>query len=236
MYANNETGTVQPIAELARIARERGALFHTDAAQAVGKAALDVGALGVDLLTVAGHKLYAPKGVGALYVRAGVRLEPIVYGGGQEHGLRSGTENVAFAVALGAAAELATADLADGEPERLRALRDELHDRLGERLDGGAELNGHPTARLPNTADLSLAGARADERLAATPAVAAATGSACHAAVPDPSPVLTAMGIARERALSAIRFSLGRWSTQADVERAAALLGPVAAPLRGSAR
>jgi cysteine desulfurase len=126
---------------------------------------------------------------------------------GQECGRRSGTENVAFAV--GAAAE----------PERLRALRDEPHDRLEERLDGGVELNGHPTARLPNTANLSLAGARADERLAATRAVAAATGSACHAAVPDPSPVLMALGIARERALSAIRFSLGRWSTQVDVER-----------------
>jgi cysteine desulfurase len=236
MYANNETGTVQPVAELARVARERGVLFHSDAAQAVGKVPVDVDELGVDLLTVAGHKLYAPKGVGALYVRAGVGLEPVVYGGGQERGLRAGTENVAFAVALGAAADLAAADLARGEPDRIRALRDELHRRLAEHFRGGVLLNGHPVARLPNTANLSLAGARGDKRLAVTPAVAAATGSACHATVPDPSPVLTAMGIERERALSAIRFSLGRWSTRAEVERAAALLTDARAPAPESAR
>jgi cysteine desulfurase len=225
MFANNETGTLQPIAELARLAREHGVLFHTDAAQAIGKLPVDVTALDVDLLTIAGHKLYAPKGIGALYVRPGVRLEPAIYGGGQERGLRAGTENVAFAVALGAAAELAAADLARGEPDRMRALRDELYGRLADGVPGGVRLNGHPTDRLPNTLNVSLGGARGDERLAAASGIAAATGSACHADVPDPSPVLTAMGIAPERALSAIRLSLGRWSTPADIEQAAALLG-----------
>jgi cysteine desulfurase len=183
MLANNETGTLQPIAELARIAHEHGALVHTDAAQAVGKIPVDVDDLGVDLLTVVGHKMYAPKGVAALYVRTGVRLEPLIYGGGQERGVRAGTENVALAVALGAAADLAAADLTAGEPERLRDLRDELHRRLADQLPGPVELNGHPTQRLPNTANRSLTGYDGNTLLAAVASVAASTGSACHTGI-----------------------------------------------------
>jgi cysteine desulfurase len=224
MLANNETGTVQPIAELARVTRERGVLLHTDAAQAVGKVPVDVRDLGVDLLTMVGHKMYAPKGVAALYVRAGTRLEPLIHGGGQEHGRRAGTENVALAVALGTAADLAAADLAAGEPERQRRLRDDLHRRLGDRLPGAVVLNGHPTERLPNTANLALLPHRGDDTLAACPGVAAATGSACHTGTTQPSPVLTAMALPGERAHSAIRFSLGRWTTPDDIAHAASQL------------
>ncbi|MFL6072730.1 MAG: cysteine desulfurase family protein [Mycobacteriales bacterium] len=233
MYANNETGTVQPVAELARAAHRHGALFHTDAAQAAGKLPVDVTALGVDLLTVVGHKMYAPKGIAALYVREGVELEPVVYGGGQEGGLRAGTENVALAVALGAAAELAGAEADGGAHDRLRALRDRLHRRLADRLPGLVTLNGHPHRRLPNTLNLSIAGTRADALLASTPELAASTGSACHAGMTEPSPVLTAMGLPPDRALAAVRLSLGRWTTEADVDRAADLL---AGAVRGQLR
>jgi cysteine desulfurase len=231
MLANNETGTIQPIAELATIAHEHGALIHTDAAQAVGKIPVDVQDLGVDLLSMVGHKMYAPKGVAALYVRAGTRLEPLIHGGGQEHGLRAGTENVALTVALGVAADLAAADLATGEPERQRRLRDDLHHRLSDQLPGTVQLNGHPTDRLPNTANLALQPHRGDDTLAATPGVAAATGSACHAGDTKPSPVLTAMALPHERARCAIRLSLGRWTTPDDISRAASQLAAAVAGL-----
>lgn len=227
MYANNETGTVQPISELAKVAHERGALFHTDAAQAVGKVPLAVRQLDVDLLTIVGHKMYAPKGIGALYVRTGTRLEPVMYGGGQEHGLRAGTEPVALAVALGSAAELASAALASGEVERLKNVRDRLHDRLGELLPGRVQLNGHPTERLPTTANLAITGVTGEALLAASPEVAASTGSACHAGVAKPSPVLSAMGLT-ERARSSLRLSVGRWTTVTDVDRAASALANAA--------
>ena len=227
MHANNETGTVQPIRELAAIAHAHGALFHTDASQSVGKLPVSVRELGVDLLTVAGHKLYAPKGVGALYVRSGLRLEPTVGGGGQEGGVRGGTENVAFLAALGAAARIAAADLPTAA-RRQRALRDLLHRRLSERLPGRVTLNGHPTERLPNTLNVSIAGISGDQLLAATPGVAASTGSACHAGSTEPSPVLTAMGLAADRAGAAIRLSVGRWTTETDVETAAELLADAA--------
>jgi cysteine desulfurase len=220
MHANNETGTVQPIADLARIAHRHGALFHTDAAQSVGKIRTPVDELEVDLLTVAGHKLYAPKGIGALYVRAGVELEPVVYGGGQERGLRAGTESVALAVALGAAARMAGEDL-EASSGRLRRLRDLLDARLGELLPGRIHLNGHPTERLPNTLNVEIEGVRSDDLLAAASLVAASTGSACHAGGHEPSPVLLAMGVPAERALSALRLSLGRWTSEAEVEEAA---------------
>jgi cysteine desulfurase len=195
--------------------------FHTDAAQAAWKIAVDVAALDVDLLTVVGHKMHAPKGVAALYVRPGLTLEPIIYGGGQERGLRAGTENVALTVALGAAAELARADLADGGPQRLRARRDRLHRALTQALSGRVVLNGHPDRRLPNTVNISISGARGDELLAATPDAAPSTGSACHAGTTEPSPVLTAMGIDRHRALAAVRLSVGRWTSDEDIDRAA---------------
>ncbi|MBB4919767.1 cysteine desulfurase family protein [Streptosporangium saharense] len=230
MAANNETGALQPIAELTALAREYGALTHCDAAQAVGKVPVDVRELGVDLLTVVGHKMYAPKGVAALYVRDGVTLEPVTYGGGQERGLRSGTENVALAVALGAAADLAAEALADGEPTRLAALRDGLHRRLADELPGRTRLNGPAERRLPNTLNLGVDGIPGHALLAAAPGIAASTGSACHSGAHTPSPVLTAMGLDRRRALEAVRLSLGRWSTAAQIETAATALVEAARP------
>jgi cysteine desulfurase len=227
MHANNETGSLQPIAELAAIAGAAGVRFHTDAAQSVGKVPVRVGELGVDLLTVAGHKLYAPKGVGALYVRRGVRLEPLVYGGGQERGLRAGTESVAGIVALGAAAALAAEHL-DAEGDRVRRLRDRLHGRLEELLPGRVRLHGHPTERLPNTLNVGIDGVVGDRLLAAAPRVAASTGSACHEDRTDPSPVLLAMGVPSREALSAVRLTLGRWSSEAEVDEAACLLAHAA--------
>jgi cysteine desulfurase len=224
MLANNETGALQPVEALARIARERGVVFHCDAAQAVGKVPVDVVALGVDLLTVVGHKTYAPKGIAALYRRPGVRLEPVVYGGGQEHGLRAGTENVALAVALGAAADLVAGDLAHGVPDRIRELRDRLHSRLDAVLPGRVVLNGPAASRLPNTLNVSIDGTTGHELLAAVPEIAASTGSACHSGSYDPSPVLTAMGFDAARSLAAVRLSLGRGTTAEDVDRAADLI------------
>jgi cysteine desulfurase len=208
MLANNETGTIEPLAEIAAIARSRGILVHADAAQAIGKIPVKVRALGVDLLTIAGHKLYAPKGVGALYVRRGVALEPLVHGGGQESGLRAGTENVPYVVGLGAACEIAGRSLAD-EAGRLRALRDRLHALLAAAVPELA-LNGHPSERLPNTLNVSFPGVDGAALLAATPEIAASTGSACHAGRTEPSDILLAMGISPERALGAVRLSLGR--------------------------
>nr|NLI49745.1 cysteine desulfurase [Propionibacterium sp.] len=236
MHANNETGTIQPIAELARITHESpDALFHTDAAQTVAKVPVDVEALGVDLLTLVGHKMYAPKGIGALWVRDGVRLEPIVAGGGQEGGLRAGTENLPHAVALGAAAALASADLAADEPARLAALRDRLHAGLDAALPGRVRLNGHPVERLPHTLNVSLDGVDARALLALAPGVAASTGSACHAGATTPSPVLTGMGLDAARAFGALRLSLGRWTTEDDIDRAVALLAAAAADERAAA-
>lgn len=228
MHANNETGTFQPVAEIAEVCRERGVLLHTDAAQTVGKTEVDVGRLGVDLLTVAGHKMYAPKGIAALYVRAGVRLTPLVGGGGQERGLRAGTENVAFAVGLGAAADLAGAALREGEPARLAGLRDRLHAALASRLGDRLVLNGDPVHRLPGTLNVRVDGVPSRALLAAAPGLAASTGSACHAGQDLPSPVLRAMGQSPEQALSAIRLSLGRWTTPDDVLTAAELLARAA--------
>jgi cysteine desulfurase len=224
MHANNETGTLQPITELAAIARARGVLFHTDAAQPVGKIPTDVDALGVDLLTVAGHKLYAPKGIGALYIRPGTRIEPLIGGGGQERGVRAGTENVAYIAALGMAAHLSHEELPTG-PTRVRRLRDLLHRHLEERFaPTGVRLNGHPTERLPNTLNVSIDGVSGADLLAARPGLAAATGSACHEGTPDPSGVLLAMGLGPDRARSAIRLTLGRWTTESEIEQAAAIL------------
>jgi cysteine desulfurase len=232
MAANNETGALQPIPELAAVARRGGALFHCDAAQAAGKIPLDARSAGVDLMTVAGHKMYAPKGVAALYVRDGVLLEPVIYGGGQEHGLRAGTENVALAVGLGAAALLAADALAAGEAQRLAGLRDELHTLLATALPDRLRLNGPASARLPNTLNVSIEGVRGDELLAAVPDLAASTGSACHSGRHTPSPVLTAMGHGPARALGALRLSLGRWTTARDISRAAELISSAVAGRR----
>jgi cysteine desulfurase len=222
MHANNETGVLQPIAEIARLAHQVGALVHTDAAQSVGKIGTNVEELGVDLLTVAGHKLYAPKGIGALYVRHGTRLEPLVHGAGHEGGRRAGTENVPYIVGLGMACTIANNLLPD-EESRLRGLRDHLHRRLAALVPDLA-LNGHETKRLPNTLNLSFPNVDGEDLLAATPAIAASTGSACHAGRTDPSAVLLAMGLQPARALGAVRLSLGRYTTEDDVDRAARYL------------
>ena len=223
MHANNEVGTLQPIAEIAAFTRRRGILLHTDAAQSAGKLPVNVDALGVDLLTLAGHKFNAPKGVGALYVRTGTPIRSILYGADQEHGLRPGTENVALIVALGAAAALASASL----PERsmqLRALRDRLHAQL-EASVPGLRLNGHPEHRLPNTLHLSFPRVSGRALLAeAADTVAASVGSACHSEHDAVSGVLAAMRIDAARARGAVRLSVGRTTLAADVDRAAAAL------------
>jgi cysteine desulfurase len=223
MHANNETGTLQPIAEIAEIAHRYGVLMHSDAAQSVGKIPTRLDTLGVDLLTIAGHKVYAPKGIGALYVRQGLQLEPIIYGGGQEAGRRAGTENIAYILALGTACIQAQEQLIESQ-KRLRQLRDLLHRRLEASLPGSVHLNGHANERLPNTLNISIDRVIGEEVLAATPGVASSTGSACHEGNTDPSPVLLAMGLSREKALGALRLTLGRWSSEEEVEQAATLL------------
>ena len=226
MHANNEVGTIEPIEECARIAREHGVVFHTDAAQSVGKIATDVNGLGVDLLSIAGHKLYAPKGVGALFVRRGAPLEPLIHGAGHESGRRAGTESAMLGVGLGKACELAR-DLAS--MDRVRALRDhfwrELQDRFGNRI----ALNGHPMHRLPNTLNVSFINCIGAEILERLDGVAASTGSACHSGRIELSPVLEAMGVTPEAGMGAIRFSLGRGTTREEIdavsERLSSVLG-----------
>lgn len=214
MHANNEVGTIQPIAEIAQIARNHGVLCHTDAAQTVGKIPTDVEALGVDLLTVAGHKLYGPKGVGALFIREGVTLDPVLHGAGHEAGRRAGTENVLEIVGLGAACEIAQDWIDD---DAVLDLRDELWQRLQAAFGDRVVLNGHPENRLPNTLNVGFASHHGHEILARMPNLAASTGSACHAGSLHISPVLAAMRVPREIGLGAIRFSLGRHTTRAEV-------------------
>jgi cysteine desulfurase len=223
MHANNEVGTIQPIAAIADVARRYGVTFHTDAAQSVGKIATRVDELSVDLLTVVGHKMYAPKGIGALYVRPGTQLDSLVHGAGHEGGLRAGTENVPYIVALGRAAALAAERLAAGEPTRTEALRDRLDQALQASVPG-LTLNGHQVRRLPNTLNVSFPGLDGEELLARTPRVAASTGSACHAGRTEPSGVLMAMGIERARALGAVRLSLGHPTTESEVDAASAAI------------
>lgn len=222
MHANNEVGTLQPLAAIGDLSRARGIPFHTDAAQSVGKLPTRVDELGVDLLTVAGHKLYAPKGVGALFVRRGLRLEPLIHGAGHEGGRRAGTENTAGIVGLGEACRLAGEGL-DEETARLHNLRDRLHQGLATQV-GQVYLNGHPSERLPNTLNVSFAGVESAALLSLAPEVAASTGSACHAGRTEPSAVLLAMGVSPELALGAVRFSLGRWTTAEEVDRGITLL------------
>lgn len=222
MLANNETGTIMPISEISEMARARGAVIHTDAAQAVGKIPTKVRELGIDLMSVAGHKLYAPKGVGALYVRKGSPIEPLVLGAGHERGLRPGTENVASIVGLGKACEIAQGDL-EQQVIRLRQLRDRLWESLRSAIPG-LRLNGHPTDRLPNTLNVSFPGARGSALLAHAPGIAASTGSACHEGGEAPSAVLLAMGLDTPTALGAVRLSLGRLSRADELEQAGAEL------------
>jgi cysteine desulfurase len=221
MHANNEVGTIEPIPEIAAIAREAGIPFHTDAAQSVGKISTDVEDLGVDLLSVAGHKVYAPKGIGALYIREGTRIEPFVHGAGHEAGRRAGTENVLLAAALGAACEAARKWI--GMPQ-IRALRDRFWEGLKDIFGERVTLNGHPTERLPNTLNVNFVGRVGVEILAKMTGVAASTGSACHAGSVTLSPVLAAMGVPPEEGMGAVRFSLGRTSTWDEMEEVLTLL------------
>jgi len=214
MHANNEVGTIQPIETCARVAREHSILFHTDAAQSVGKISTRVDELGVDLLSIAGHKLYAPKGVGALYVRAGTKLEPLIHGAGHEGGRRAGTESAALAAGLGAACVLAD-DLTT--MEGVRQLRDQFWAALQARFGERVVLNGHPDRRLPNTLNVSFVGRIGADILAAMAGVAASTGSACHAGRIELSPVLAAMGVAPEVGMGAVRFSLGRETRDEEI-------------------
>ena len=222
MHANNETGVVQPIADIARAAQHHGAIVHTDAAQSIGKIPVDVQTLGVDLLSVAGHKLYAPKGVGALFVRRGTPLAPFVLGAGHERGIRPGTENVASIVGLGVACESACRDMA-AWTARVHQLRDELWRRLREQVPGIA-LNGHVDQRLPNTLNVRFPVVSGTELLAATPEIAASTGSACHDGQESASAVILAMGVPAAEAVGTVRLTLGRMTTTDDITRAAEAL------------
>lgn len=219
MHANNETGTIQPLREISVIAREHGILFHTDAAQTVGKIETKVDDLGVDFLTIAGHKIYAPKGVGALYIRKGVKIEPFMHGGGQEMGLRSSTENVILNVGLGRACELIQDNLSD-DMSRMRGLRDRLHDRIRSAIPD-AVLNGHPETRLPNTLLISFPGMIGEEILREIPDLCTSTGSACHEQSVTLSHVLGAMGVSKQVGMGAIRLTVGRPTTEAEVDQAA---------------
>jgi cysteine desulfurase len=221
MHANNEVGSVQPIAEIAAITRAAGVLLHTDAAQSVGKIPSRVGELGVDLLSVAGHKLYAPKGIGALFIRRGTRIEPFVHGAGHERGRRAGTENILLAVGLGAACETATRWV--GMPT-VRVLRDRFESVLKERLGDRLTVNGAGAERLPNTANVNFVGQVGAEVLARVRGLAASTGSACHADSVQLSPVLAAMGVPAREGMGAVRFSLGRTTTWDELERVLAVV------------
>jgi cysteine desulfurase len=215
MHANNEVGTIQPIADISRITRARGVLLHTDAAQSLGKIPTRVSELGVDFLSLAGHKVYATKGVGALYIRDGVCIEPLMHGAGHESGRRAGTENVLLDVGLGAACELAQQWI---ESPQILQLRDVFWTGLQAAFGDNVVLNGHPAGRLPNTLNVSFIGQSGPALLAKLDGVAASTGSACHAGAVELSPILKAMGISPEAGMGTIRFSLGRQTTIDEIE------------------
>ena len=218
MHANNEVGTIQPIAEIAEIAHRHGALMHSDCAQSVGKIPVRVDDLGVDLLSVAGHKLYAPKGIGALYIRPGVRLEKLMHGANHEQDRRAGTENVIEMAGLGMACELIQQNLA-GYARHMTEMRDRLEKGL---LGSGIEarINGHPEKRLPNTTSISFRGLEADRILANLPTVAASAGAACHSDQVEVSHVLAAMNVPEEYAMGTLRLTVGRFTTEEEIDRA----------------
>ena len=214
----------QAVEEIGEIAREQGILFHTDAAQSCGKIRVDVNELKVDLLTIAGHKLYAPKGIGALFIRKGFQIDSLIHGASQEKGMRAGTENVPYTVGLGKACELAGQALSEFGTN-VKGLRDRLYQIIVDGLGTDrVHLNGHPERRLPNTLNISIRGIVGDELLSRIPEMAASTGAACHAGSTEPSSVLLEMGLSRELALGALRLTLGRWSTLEEIDIAAKLI------------
>jgi cysteine desulfurase len=219
MYANNEIGTIHPIAEIGRIAKEKGIVFHSDGTQGVGKVPVDVEKDGIDLLSLSAHKIYGPKGIGALYVRSKgprIRIAPQMDGGGHERGMRSGTLNVTGIVGLGAACELAKAEMPE-ESHRLIELRNKLQAGIFERLDE-VYLNGHPTERLPGNLNVSFAYVEGESLLMGISDIAVSSGSACTSATLEPSYVIRALGIDEELAHSSIRFGLGRFNTEEEVD------------------
>jgi cysteine desulfurase len=232
MFANNEVGTIQPVAEIAQVCRERDVYFHTDAVQAVGKLPIDVNKLGVDMLSLSAHKFYGPKGVGALYVRKGVKVDPLLHGGHQEWGRRAATENVAGIVGLGKAIELRLGEMA-AEAERLATLREQLYAGLTAHIDH-VYLNGHPTERLPGTLSLCFDYVEGEAIIMGLDlsGVAVSSGSACTSASLEPSHVLLAMGVRPAVAQGSIRFSLGRGNTAADVDTVLETLPPIVERLR----
>ena len=232
MHANNEIGTIQPLAEIGRVAKEAGVYFHTDAVQTVGHIPVDVNELRVDLLSMSAHKLYGPKGVGALYVRKGSRLTPFIHGGDQENKRRASTENVPGIVGFGRAAELAREEM-DGEAERLTRLRDRLIQGLMERI-GDIHLNGHPRMRLPNNANVSIDFVEGESMLLNLDleGISVSTGSACTSSSLEPSYVLLALGLSPEQAHGSLRLSLGKWTEEEDISRVLEVLPRVVAKLR----
>ena len=221
MMANNEIGTIANLRDIGTLCKKRGVIFHTDAAQAIGKIPVDVTSLNVDLISFSAHKMYGPKGIGALYVKgtpARLKLASQIEGGGHERGVRSGTLNVPAIVGFGAAASIALQGIAD-ERARLQQLRDRLVEGITARLDG-TWVNGHPTERLSHNANITFEGVRADKLMMDMKDVAVSSGSACSSASPEPSHVLTAIGLRKEDALSSIRFGLGRFTTEAEIEYA----------------
>ncbi|HTM33633.1 MAG TPA: aminotransferase class V-fold PLP-dependent enzyme, partial [Vicinamibacterales bacterium] len=233
MHANNEIGTIQPLREIADIAHARGALVHTDAVQTAGKIPVDVKALGVDLLSLSAHKFYGPKGVGALWVRRGVRLGPFMTGGRQERGRRAGTENVAGIAGLGLASALARAEMGSEGP-RLAALRDRLERGIVAAVTG-AERNGAAAPRVPNTTNISVERIESESLLIGLDleGIAVSSGSACSSGTLEPSHVLKAMGLPHARTLGSIRFSLGASNTEAEIDQVIAVLPRLVEKLRG---
>ena len=232
MHANNEIGTIQPIKELAAIAREAGVLIHTDAVQAVGQIPVNVDDLGVDLLSMSAHKLYGPKGIGALYIRKGTKLVPFMHGGGQERNRRGSTENVPGIVGLGKAAEIAREVMTE-EIERQIQLRDRLINSILEQIDG-VRLNGHPTKRLPNNVNISIDYVEGESMLLNLDLenICASTGSACSSSSLEASHVLLALGLPHEQAHSSLRFTVGKWTTEGDIDRVLEVLPPIVSRLR----
>jgi cysteine desulfurase len=232
MHANNEVGTIQPVEEIGKIAHEAGIYFHTDAVQTVGHIPIDVNALNIDLLSASAHKLYGPKGVGALYIRKGTKITPFILGGGQEKGRRSGTENTPGIVGFGKAAEIARGEMGS-EAERLISLRDKLITELPKRIEN-THLNGHPVQRLPNNVNISIEFIEGESMLLNLDmeGIAASTGSACSSASLEPSHVLLATGCSHEQAHGSLRFTSGKWTTADEIEKVLDVLPRVVAKLR----
>jgi len=233
MYANNETGVLQPVEEIGRIAAEADVFFHTDSVQAAGKVAIDVGRIGCDLLSISGHKMHAPQGIGALYVRKGTLLQPLFYGGSHERSRRAGTENVPAIVALGKAAELAKAGLEDGSVARMAAMREQIEKRIMEAVEATG-LNGAGAPRVPNTTNIYFDFIEGEALVIALDlkGLAVSTGAACSSGAIEPSHVLTAMGLPADRARASLRFSLGKQNTPEDAEFALELVPATVARLR----